>query len=161
MKTKNIILTGVLLGLGYLVYKNSNKQSDATDETATDDGSGGGAGGGGSMGGGGMLVPPMPIHILVPPLPPKVRTVISAPAIYEGQLEVIQPRPRNTTVIQETIDPKPVHTSSGSTTGSTSGSTTGSTSGSTTTPTPTPISDEPIVTNTPPKQILTPVAEQP
>ena len=75
MKTKNLILTVGLLGLGYMIYKNSNKPAveDTTDNTdTTDDTSSGGGGGGGGIGGGASLplgyaiIPP--INVVVPPI---------------------------------------------------------------------------------------------
>jgi hypothetical protein len=58
MKTKNIIITAGLLGLAYLVFKNSKQESDATQE---DTSGGGGAGGGGF---------PLGYHPIIPPLAP-------------------------------------------------------------------------------------------
>jgi hypothetical protein len=75
MKTKNMILGGGLLVLGYLIYKNSKNVIETTTEDTS--GGGGGYGGGGMMGGmmGGMypilppLAPPTSINVIVPPIP--------------------------------------------------------------------------------------------
>jgi hypothetical protein len=81
MKTKNVILIGALLGLGYVMYKNSKTKASANSST-TDDTSGGSVGGSSAPGGyeglsyhpiiPGMSNPtPGPIEVVVVPLPPK------------------------------------------------------------------------------------------
>jgi hypothetical protein len=75
MKTKNIILSAGLIGLAYLVYKNSKQKTEVLQEDTS--GGGGGIGGGGIGGGviGGVypILPPIMgqpnINIVVPPVP--------------------------------------------------------------------------------------------
>ena len=140
MKTKNIIITAGLLGLAYLVFKNSKQEENATQE---DTSGGGGAGGGGGfpLGYHPILPPLAPLNVVVPPLP-KVRTVVNLPAQYEHELDILQPNPAQTEQPNPNVlagQPRPNYTtgSGTSTGGTTSGSTTttgSGTTGGTTTP---------------------------
>jgi hypothetical protein len=155
MKTKNIIITAGLLGLAYLVFKNSKQESDATTED-TSGGDGGGAGGGGGFH---PIIPPLaPLNVVVPPLPPKNRAVENIPAQYEHELDILQPNPAQAQQPNPNVlagQPRPNYTtgSGTSTGGTTSGSTTTTGSGTTGGTTSTPItnqteSGEPIGANT-------------
>jgi len=84
MKTKNMILTAGLLGLAYLVYKNSNAQPT---EQSTDDTSGGGGGGGAF---------PLSYH----PVLPAISNPIIAP--IEVVVPIIEKR-RNNIIISCTL----------------------------------------------------------
>jgi hypothetical protein len=110
MKTKNIILSAGLLGLAYLVYKNSKQQPSTTEtptETSPEE-----TGGGGGIGGGGGGAFPLPYHpiipaleVVVPPIPrPRpVKELISPSQLIE---ETDIPRPR-TGVITPRPNPTP------------------------------------------------------
>ena len=113
MKTKNVILIGALLGLGYVMYKNSKAKASSSNST-TDDSSGGG---GSSAPGGyeglsyhpiipGMSNPtPGPIEVVVTPLPPKpVKTRVTINSLQQVQEASDLPKPNVTNT------PSPVST---------------------------------------------------
>ena len=86
MKTKNIILTAGLLGLGYLIYKKSKLNNQDSQGAVEQDSSGGG----GSIGGGMMpIVNPIIAGVVVPinPRPIKTQaTIIGAELMSEKEL---------------------------------------------------------------------------
>lgn len=85
MKTKDLILTGALVGVAYLLYKNSMLQQS---EQLTDETSGGGGGGGFPLSYHPILPAisnPViaPLNVVVPPLKPRVNRLLQTPPVRE------------------------------------------------------------------------------
>ena len=86
MKTKDLILTGALVGVAYLLYKNSMLQQS---EQPTDETSGGGGGGGGFPLSYHPILPAIsnpviaPLNVVVPPLKPRVNRLLQTPPVKE------------------------------------------------------------------------------
>jgi hypothetical protein len=113
MKTKDLITIGALVGVAYLLYKNSMLQkSEQQSEQQTDETSGGGGGGGGAFPLSYHPILPAisnpviaPLNVVVPPIKPRINR------LEQQLLSSIEPDTKepklnhNATQQEETINP--------------------------------------------------------